>query len=161
MRLRSRNSRSMERGTGTSRPNRKRERFSRAEACSADRRRFNYALSRARGASEIFPSRCGDAVKRSKFWRRRPYDSRLWNLPIPGYEKEPDEEARGWPWLPVDIAESSESGRRQPADFSRLQSRGCSSLRLRKTAASRTRPHPRCPRGRLSQSALAILKLLE
>src|SRR5271167_4229486 len=53
MRLRSRNSRSMERGTDTSRPNRKRERFSRAEACSAGRRLLNYALVRARGVSEI------------------------------------------------------------------------------------------------------------
>src|ERR1700687_1540191 len=53
MRLRSRNSRSMERGTDTSRPNRKRGCFSRAEARSAGRSRLNYALLRGRAGSEI------------------------------------------------------------------------------------------------------------
>src|ERR1700686_2744576 len=53
MPLRSRNSRSMERGTDTSRPNRKEKRFCRVEACSAGGSRFNYALLRGRRVSEI------------------------------------------------------------------------------------------------------------
>src|ERR1017187_2680135 len=56
MRLRSRNSRSMERGIDTSKSNRERECFSRAEASSAGRRQLNYALVRGGGVRKISTS---------------------------------------------------------------------------------------------------------
>src|ERR1035441_6749091 len=56
MRLRSRNSRSMERGIDTFKPNRERQCFSRAEASSAGRHQLNYALVRGGRVRKILTS---------------------------------------------------------------------------------------------------------
>jgi len=56
----------MERGIDTSGPNRKRECFRwTTEACSADRRRFNYALIWVRGVNEMLET-TGELIHKGK-----------------------------------------------------------------------------------------------